>query len=351
MDGWRPAAFTVEQHASSPFPLEGGHTAVACASCHVEEADPAKARAMGRAGVDLRPAHGACTDCHADAHAGQLARRAGGIAPRGGGIACEGCHTVKGWKPAGFTAEDHRSLEMALDGAHAKAACAACHGPKRPGLPALPDVETLGRAGIAFRLAERNCTDCHADPHDGRFSDGAGGGMASRDGKASCLDCHTMEAFRPSTLDPAAHARFGFPIEGAHRAVACSDCHTGLEAPPAPSSLVLAAGTRRELAFAGHRTRCEECHTGPHGDQFTGRTGGYVTGCVSCHTVEGWKPAARFDHDRDATFALKGSHARVACARCHQRQDEAGHPIYRPVPSRCEECHVAGSAGMGGAPS
>ena len=33
---------------------------------------------------------------------------------------------------------------------------------------------------------------------------------------------------------------------------------------------------------------------------------------------EAFAPAARFDHDRDASFKLQGAHANVSCAGCHK---------------------------------
>jgi hypothetical protein len=55
-----------------------------------------------------------------------------------------------------------------------------------------------------------------------------------------------------------------------------------------------------------------------------------------------FRPADRFDHDRDARFSLKGAHATVTCARCHfTRRSAAGKPVvvYRPVSTKCESCH------------
>jgi hypothetical protein len=53
-------------------------------------------------------------------------------------------------------------------------------------------------------------------------------------------------------------------------------------------------------------------------------------------------PADRFNHDRDATFLLAGSHARVTCNRCHTPAPGTKLVRYRPLSSRCESCHSGG---------
>jgi len=58
--------------------------------------------------------------------------------------------------------------------------------------------------------------------------------------------------------------------------------------------------------------------------------------------MDAFRPARRFDHNRDAAFSLKGAHANVPCARCHRSvAGPSGKPvvIYRPVPTACEACH------------
>jgi hypothetical protein len=93
------------------------------------------------------------------------------------------------------------------------------------------------------------------------------------------------------------------------------------------------------LDLGGAPTTCAGCHADPHGGQFVKLDGG---SCDRCHTMNAFKPAGRFDHARDAGFALEGAHARVACAACH-RQTIAGRPgaplEYSKVSPSCESCH------------
>jgi len=141
-------------------------------------------------------------------------------------------------------------------------------------------------------------------------------------------------------VDVALHRGFTYPLEGAHRAVPCSGCHRESAAPPVKSSLLLARSQAFRLPFV-RESRCDSCHRNPHGSQFARREDGGA--CEGCHAVEGFRPAARFDHNRDSAFPLGGAHARLACARCHSPR-AAGTAqvlvIYRPLPHQCRDCHA-----------
>jgi hypothetical protein len=329
--GFRPSSYTVADHERSAYPLHGKHAAVACGDCHKRGTAPG----LGKAGVVLRPPHDRCAACHADAHGGQLAAR-----PDGG--ACESCHAVAGFAPSSFTVAQHEALKLPLAGRHATIACAACHSAKRAGLPAPAGAARAGSAGFVFALAERQCADCHRDPHRGRYA--AGGARPMKEG---CAACHDAARFRPSRVDVALHKDYGFALEGAHRAVPCVDCHRELAAPPAASSLVAAKGPAPALPFDNPKRDCAACHKSPHGDQFAARADHGA--CDGCHGLESFRPASRFDHDRDAAFKLVGKHAGVACARCHPVEPVPGgtRVRYRGVPTRCESCHDQGGGRMG----
>jgi len=279
----------------------------------------------------MRPVHGRCADCHADAHRGQLVSRL----DKG---SCESCHDVHRFKPSTFTRADHAAAGWPLAGRHADTPCASCHGPQRAGLPPLPGEKVLGSARVALTMVETGCGHCHLDPHGSRFT------VKGRVVPA-CRDCHDERAFSPSVIDVARHQTFSFRLEGAHRAVPCIACHEEL-APRAAtvkaSTLRLAQRPSRRLEFPASRSRCQDCHAvaNVHGNQFDARADRGA--CSSCHTQDTFRSAAAFDHDRDAAFSLKGAHARVACRQCHvARPDPSGRlrVVYRPVPTRCEDCH------------
>jgi hypothetical protein len=191
-----------------------------------------------------------------------------------------------------------------------------------------------GLAKVAVTLQGAACADCHVDPHGGRYN--RGGALPV---EGDCATCHSATSFRPSLVDGTRHDRFTFRLEGAHRAVACVSCHEELRASKATSTLVSSArGVMRFPAATTATRTCATCHENPHGNQFAGRK---KATCESCHGVDVFAPARLFDHERDASFSLRGAHAKVACASCHAPTSVAGKPmtVYRPLSGRCEDCH------------
>jgi hypothetical protein len=179
---------------------------------------------------------------------------------------------------------------------------------------------------MAFKLKEIDCAACHLDPHQGTLP--------------RCTACHDTRRFRPTTIDVAAHGRYKFALDGAHAAVPCITCHKELQHAPTTSSLILAQWTGPRLSFTTPAGGCAACHATPHGAQFVGRRDRGA--CESCHGVDQFRPAAKFDHEHDASFSLKGAHAHVPCARCHPTSRSlTGQPmvVYKPVSAKCESCH------------
>lgn len=137
---WKRARF---DHGQTRFALLGRHQLVACGQCHASKR--------------YRDAKRECFACHGrdDVHKRRL------------GPACESCHNARAWKAWDF---DHaRQTRFALDGAHRKLDCHACHRKsvdKRPSLPS-------------------SCVSCHAgdDVHDGSFG-------------RQCERCHVTSTFR-----------------------------------------------------------------------------------------------------------------------------------------------------------
>ena len=285
-------------HDRTRYPLRGRHTQVSCEKCHD----------FSGGQVAKNPPFATCTACHApDPHAG-TATLAGRVAD------CASCHTVDGWRPSSYTVAQHRLTRYPLEGRHQQARCSGCH------------VKTAGAAAVAMRPATTDCTSCHVDPHDTQF--------------ARCTDCHDLNEFRPATIDVAAHQQFPFHLEGAHRAVPCVACHAEMRRALATSTLALSRWSGPPLLFAGPKGGCGGCHQNVHGSQFAARLDRGA--CESCHGPDAFRPAPRFDHNRDAAFSLKGAHTGVPCDRCHRSTRGAdGKPIviYRPVATACEACH------------
>ncbi|MEZ5332385.1 MAG: hypothetical protein R2991_10110 [Thermoanaerobaculia bacterium] len=94
------------------------------------------------------------------------------------------------------------------------------------------------------------------------------------------------------------------------------------------------------LRMRGVSGECHSCHEDAHAGQFADAGG--VTDCSRCHGVERW-PDARFDHDRDAAFPLRGAHETVPCASCHPSARDArgrDYLVFRPLPTACAGCHT-----------
>jgi len=316
---FKPSVYRVADHASSRYPLEGKHREVVCDRCHQKRSPGVDHESLGTAGVLLRPAYAACRDCHEDSHGGQLDDR-----ERHG--ACEGCHRVEGWKPSTYGADRHRATRLELAGRHAEIDCADCHGPVRKKLPPLTAHEAPGKARVALSTLSPECVSCHHDPHRSRFAT-----TGARPEPEGCLGCHRLSSFRPATVDAKRHDRFGFRLEGGHRAVPCVDCHEELSRPAAET---------RTLLFEERHERCADCHNTPHGGQFRDRPD--RGRCDGCHDLDSFRRANRFDHERDAAFALRGGHQGVPCERCHpMRVDDEGRSlvVYRPIEQKCRDCH------------
>jgi len=284
---WQSIQKAAFDHDKTAYPLRGRHAAVACEKCH-------------RGGRSGSLKYDRCSACHADVHRGEFARRA----DQG---RCEACHDVAGFKPARFGPEEHQKTAYPLAGAHLAVACDACHR-RAPGQPT-----------ASYRQPHARCLDCHKDPHRGETDRYAK--------ERSCEACHQVDSWRKVGF---AHDATRFPLTGGHLKAACSACHKKVD-----------VGTPRErMQLANLPLTCDACHRDVHAAQFA--VSG-VTRCERCHTSDSWK-AARFDHNRDASYALDGAHARVACSGCHPAEQREGRRVvrYKPLASGCRDCHASG---------
>ena len=311
----RGAAKDIVFHEKTRYPLRGAHVRTACTACH--------GPSQGRKAVYRGLAFAKCTDCHFDAHLGQLRPV---VEAAGAGKTCERCHSVDGWTPVAFELEDHQRLAYRLEGAHRTVACQGCH-PKDPRLEArLPAVERArldarGRAAkpslAILRLpeAQKDCRVCHRDPHAGQFQ--------ARTEREGCTGCHGLEGWRKVRFDHARDSRF--KLEGKHQTAACGSCHR-------PDA---GAVRYRPLPLA-----CAGCHADVHAGQFAAKG---QTDCARCHGTTSFKEGVRFDHARDSRFKLEGKHRPLACDKCHGLLTVAGGVQvrrYKPLPVECEGCHA-----------
>ncbi len=354
---WGAAGRSAFDHRQTGYALEGKHAGVACERCHGVERVGATvdANAPRRTFLGLKTA---CADCHADPHRGQ--QGAGG---------CDTCHSPAGWKPA--TGFDHARTRFPLSGAHAKAACLACHrqpagaesaktlvlaqfkggalpscvrchadphrGKQGADCTACHDTSSFAQArtagfdhertayplrgrhravacarchsaGRATRIAAfERCETCHVDAHAGQLAKAGG-----------CSTCHGVESFTPSLYGVEQHQKTGFVLRGGHLAVPCVACHRQVESRGLPPEFGRTAAGHSVARFRFAATACRDCHQDPHRGQFDRYAAG--GGCAACHGEESWR-SVRFDHDRSA-FPLRGKHRETDCSRCHARSAE-----------------------------
>ena len=304
-DGFKPSTFGVKEHAATAYPLEGKHATLQCAKCHISKSKAAVYAMKFRY----------CTDCHADAHAGQFA-----AAPYFN--RCEHCHTLQRFLPSAFGLRRHNEIPFRLSGSHVAVPCGDCHK-ESANLKPKPTAQ--------YHWQRVTCQTCHADPHEGQFN-----GFMRRpapDGTAlRCEVCHSAETW--GELSGYDHSRTAFPLIGAHKSAKCADCHK----PPNPRAGLV------HVDFKAAPETCEACHADVHGLQFA-RSG--VTACADCHDAARWKPSL-FDHDKRTPFALQGAHRNVSCESCHKLMRMAQGKavlVYKPTPKACAACHAPGALG------
>lgn len=170
---WREAAFDVDAHRRTGFPLSGRHAALPCEECHGDRRD----RSFGRPIVD-------CVGCHRQDYDATAANpQALDHAAAGFSTDCRGCHGAWRFYPGRFAAHD---ACFAIDaGPHAGIACRRCHTTSIPpyvaGQPlactATPAADCLScHTNVAaahanvpgFASTNERCYECH------RFASGTG---------------------------------------------------------------------------------------------------------------------------------------------------------------------------------
>lgn len=322
-------------HNTTEYPLKGKHIKVKCEKCHPSIKDdvrvafpaPKSETFLKFGGIE----HSACTDCHKDVHENRFGQR------------CASCHTVEGWtiiRNASAERQFHEKTRYPLKGAHLDVECKSCHGP-------FP-----GQAAKFKNMQFDECTDCHADAHEGQITVAAG----KKTKNVDCTACHSVEAFVPTRFGLADHNKTKFTLEGAHIVVPCDACHTPTPALtakiPKPVLVDLKRRGRRELFsqalfdFTKPTDTCETCHADVHKGQFTGKA------CTTCHQVASFEKV-KFDHQKDSNYPLTGKHEKVACDKCHfvptgSKEQVAGKPVvrYKPLEQKCNACHEDAHAGQ-----
>ena len=292
----------------SPGPLSQSHHSLEgasnCFKCHATGAGVSDAK---------------CVACHTEI--GWMRGRGRGLHARVKATPCAKCHPdhagadfqLVHWDEGAPEKFDHHRAGFALEGKHASLECRQCHQPKMQKSGAAPMIRQKDHARSWLGL-ETACASCHADPHTGELG-------------ADCQRCHGQKTWKPAAgFD---HSKSRYPLVAKHSPVACASCHPSMKksgAGAAPAAAPAALLHFKGILFAD----CAPCHKDPHAGRFQGA-------CSSCHSTSGFQVVdkRRFDHDR-TRFALKGRHADVDCAKCHDPRTAGGK---KPPFAHCTSCH------------
>lgn len=184
---------------------------------------------------------------------------------------------------------------------------------------------------IGKKVTNNKCLDCHKEIKTLTTQKKGYHGHSSVVGK-TCVTCHSdhhglnFDAlhFDPKGFD---HTKTGYKLEGKHSAVDCKECHKS-------SNIKDSQLKKRSGTYLGLTDKCISCHTDYH-------QGTLSTSCLNCHTMEDFKKAPKFDHQK-AKFQLKGAHVKVDCIKCHQKttRNEKEFQIFKGVKfANCTDCH------------
>jgi hypothetical protein len=255
------------------FPLIEGHAIADCYICH----------AVG----SFQTLSPNCESCHLPDYNSTLNPP---HAPLNLSVNCLECHTtLPGWTPASF--DVHNDFYI-LEGAHAhiSAECESCH--------------TSGYANTP-----NTCYGCHSDD----YTNANDPVHLSSNFPTDCTECHTQNAWQPSTFSHIAT----FPLTNGHLVADCFACHI-------------------QGNYETTSPDCESCHLTDYNTTLNPPHASlsFPVDCMQCHTtMPGWTPVS-FDIHNDF-YVLEGAHALIAteCASCHTSG-------YVNTPNTCYGCHA-----------
>ena len=203
-------------------------------------------------------------------------------------IKCEVCHVPESWlmKMENSTF-DHNQTSYPLIGNHKTVDCKLCH------------------VDLIFSNAKTTCLLCHKDMHQQTVG-------------LDCERCHTPRSWIVENITEI-HQLSRFPLQGRHAQVDCYLCHKS-------ASLLL---------FEPMSSTCVDCHR----KDFLATTqpshvaDKYPEDCFLCHNELSWAPA-KFNHNTNTGFPLKGGHIGIDCVSCHSNG-------YKVTSTNCASCHLA----------
>jgi len=222
-EGFQPANFTVDQHKTTKYPLQGAHLAVPCNFCHPKDNNTTKFTFSSTE----------CKICHRDPHdRGSEKYLADKIIPEGKDP-CQYCHSIQNWALINF---DHDQTIFRLEGKHLSITCKSCH----------KNDDTNPNVIVNLKLNKKECEDCHQDIHMGQFHSQRETD-SDRNEKVLCDKCHTTRNWIASKFDH--NSDSSFKLEGAHKNLNCSQCHKTVDK----------NGTAF-VKFKPLKSSCSDCH-------------------------------------------------------------------------------------------
>ncbi|PIR23344.1 MAG: hypothetical protein COV44_03425 [Deltaproteobacteria bacterium CG11_big_fil_rev_8_21_14_0_20_45_16] len=299
-DNWRQG---FDHEIDTGFDLVGKHKSIECQDCHSQPRVHYKTKKETKR-LSYLDSPTTCLGCHQDNYLHDFKNKKLET--------CTICHSTKisNWTEMSHKLSfDHdKQTDYQLEGLHEKVKCNDCH---------IPDAKSKRVTKFA-PLASNQCTDCHTDPHKGKFG-------------SVCTTCHSVYRKWDKILAPKAdpkkagknqklegfdHGKTNFPLVGYHQAVTCESCHY-----QADGSFKFAKGGFDE---------CSDCHGRAHNEQFKSQA------CTDCHQMDRRFYDSTFgieEHNR-LDFKLDGKHQVLDCQKCHfsGQYENLSH-------SECSDCH------------
>jgi hypothetical protein len=205
--GFKLFSYTIEQHKTGTFPLQGAHEATSCIDCHRKQTE------WNFKGIGIN-----CKDCHKDIHQTIIQPK---YYPEAN---CKICHSENRWSDITF---NHSITDFNLTGAHVRQECRTCHFKK----------DSDGNVKQKFSGLAKSCTECHIDNHFKQFE---------KNGITNCIECHDTENWKASKFN---HNNTAFKLDGKHVNVACAKCHKPQQ-----------DGSNFYVKYKLKEFRCESCH-------------------------------------------------------------------------------------------
>jgi hypothetical protein len=231
------------------LPLQGAHGRLECAACHEPEGD-LDLEVLGARAVRAYKQN--CLTCHESPHREDVLTALGAAERRSLEASCGLCHEPDHESFGDerladtVTPERHAHTGFRLEEPHAEQTCAECHGDVATGT-----MQFAADAPFATRYPGREqnaCATCHDDVHRGEFDDSP---LAPN----GCVDCHATTHFDPHAFTAAMHDSTAFALTGTHTTTECRACH---ERTPDDGP----------AAFGETPSTCDECHADAHGGYF-----------------------------------------------------------------------------------